>query len=147
MQGLPVCSAENVSDEAPEPAARSITCRGRNQLPWQESSTARDLTDQAQFFRVTHQFHPLCGQVLALVDRRLTWGEDRVYYHGEAGKLCRMNAQWTSLAAVDAFVMTSAGRSSLRVADLLQLVALIEQQKNALRSKSSKRKRQAASSK
>jgi len=85
--------------------------------------------------------------VFALVDRRLTWGEDRVYYHDEAGKLCRMNAQWTSLAAVDAFVMTSAGRSSLRVADLLQLVALIEQQRNALRSKSPKRQGQAASSK
>jgi hypothetical protein len=72
------------------------------------------------------------------VDRRSTWGEDRVFYHDETGKLCRMNAQWTSLAAVDAFVLTSAGRSSLHVADLLQLVALIEQQRNVLRSKKSK---------
>ncbi len=60
------------------------------------------------------------------MDRRRTWGEDRVYYHDDAGKLCRMNAQWTSVADVDAFVLTSAGRSSLRVEDLLQLVALIE---------------------
>jgi hypothetical protein len=100
-----------------------------------------------QFFEVTHPFHPLFGEVFALVDRRRTWGEDRAFYHDEAGKLCRINAQWTSLAAGDAFVLTSAGRSSLRVADLLQLVALIEQQRNALRSQKSKRRRQDASSK
>jgi hypothetical protein len=73
------------------------------------------------------------------VDRRAIWGADRVYYHDEAGMLRHMNAQWTSLAAVDAFVQTSAGRSSLRVADLLQLVALIEQPGDARRSKRSKR--------
>ena len=78
------------------------------------------------------------------MDRRLTWGVDRVFYHDEAGKLCHINAQWTSLAAVDAFVTTSAGRSSLRVADLLQLVALIDQQKNALSSKKPKRRCQSA---
>ena len=81
-----------------------------------------------------------------MVDRRTTLGVDRVYYHDEAGKLCHMNAQWTSLAAVDAFVMTAAGRSSLRVADLLELVALIEQRKNALRSERPKRQQRVASS-
>jgi hypothetical protein len=40
--------------------------------------------------------------------------------------------QWTSLAEVDPFVQTSAGRSSLRVSDLLQLAALIGQLKATL---------------
>ena len=81
------------------------------------------------------------------MDRRRTWGEDRVYYHDEAGKLCRMNAQWTSVADVDAFVLTSAGRSSLRVADLLQLVALVEQHRAATRAGKARRKGPKSSSK
>lgn len=67
------------------------------------------------------------------MERRKTWGENRVYYHDESGNLRRIATQWTSLAAADAFVMTSAGRSSLRVEDLLQLVVLVEQQRSALR--------------
>jgi len=63
------------------------------------------------------------------VERRKTWGENRVYYHDESGNLRRIATQWTSLAATDMFVMTAAGRSSLRVEDLLQLVVLVEQQR------------------
>ena len=81
------------------------------------------------------------------MDRRRTWGEDRVYYHDDAGKLCRMSALWTSAAEADLFVLTSAGRSSLRVSDLLQLVALIEQHRAAARASKSKRKRFDTSSK
>lgn len=73
--------------------------------------------------------------MFALVDRRLAWGEDRVFYCDDAGKLRRMAVQWTSMAALDAFVQTSAGRSSLRVSDLLQLAALIGRYKSALKSK------------
>lgn len=88
---------------------------------------------------MTHPFHPLRGQRFALVDRRRTWGEERVYYHDAAGQLHRICVQWTSLAEVDAFVQTSAGRSSLRVSDLLQLAALIGQLKAALKPARGKR--------
>jgi hypothetical protein len=47
--------------------------------------------------------------------------------------------QWTSLAEVDPFVQTSAGRSSLRVSDLLQLAALVGQLKATLKSVRGKR--------
>jgi Family of unknown function (DUF5372) len=100
-----------------------------------------------QFFEVTHPFHPLCGKVFALVDRRRTWGEDRVYYHDDAGKLCRLPAQWTSAADVDPFVVTSAGRSSLRVGDLLQLVALIERLQASMKTSKPKRRGSSAPSK
>ncbi len=66
------------------------------------------------------------GKVFALADRRRTWGEDRVYYHDDTGALCRMRAEWTSLAPVDPFVVTSAGRCDLRMRDLLELVEFVE---------------------
>jgi len=78
-----------------------------------------------QVFRVTHPFHPLRGCEFALVDRRTTWGEDRVYYHDEKGRLRRLPAAWTSVAALSAFEVLSAGRSHFRIEDLLQLVTLI----------------------
>ena len=79
-----------------------------------------------QLFEITHPFHPLLGKVYELADRRRTWGEDRVYYHDDDGKLRGMKAQWTSVADADPFVSVSAGRSSLHVRDLLQLVSMIE---------------------
>ena len=81
------------------------------------------------------------------MDRRRTWGEDRVYYHDDAGKLCRMPAQWTSATEVDLFVLTSAGRSSLRVSDLLELVGVIEQHRAAAKAFKSRRRGSDASSK
>ncbi|WP_207911269.1 DUF5372 family protein, partial [Roseateles saccharophilus] len=114
---------------------------------WQQPSTARDLADPLQFFEVTHPFHPMFGKVFALVDRRHTWGEDRVYFHDAAGRLCRMSAQWTSAAEVDLFVLTSAGRSSLRVSDLLELVGMVEQHRAAEEARKPHRKSSGASRK
>lgn len=74
---------------------------------------------------MTHPFHPLYGQEFDLVDRRRTWGEDRVYYHDRAGELKRLPAAWTSAAAADAFVWVSGGRAHFRVEDLLALARLI----------------------
>jgi len=75
------------------------------------------------------------------VDRRTAWGEERVYFRDDAGELKRMPAQWTSLGAADAFVSISAGRSSLRMQDLLQMVALVERLRDRQGSKKSKRAR------
>jgi hypothetical protein len=51
-----------------------------------------------------------------------------------------MNAQWTSAAEADLFVLTSAGRSSLRVSDLLELVVVIEQHRAAAKVRKPKRR-------
>jgi transposase len=59
------------------------------------------------------------------------WGEDRVYFHDETGRLRRLPAAWTSAAPPDAFVEISAGRSHFRTEDLLQLAALIARQRQA----------------
>jgi hypothetical protein len=68
-----------------------------------------------------------------LIERRTTWGEDRVYFQDARGELRRLPAVWTSLSARSVFETISAGRSHFRVEDLLQLGTLIAQEKQARR--------------
>ena len=72
-------------------------------------------------FRITHPFHPLRGTEYELVIRKLTWGEDRVFYYDPAGALKSFLTNVTDLLPEDAFERVSAGRSSFRVDDLLEL--------------------------
>ena len=44
---------------------------------------------------------------------------------GEDGELCGLPAAWTDAAAADPFVVIAAGRSRLRMADLLSLADLL----------------------
>jgi len=98
----------------------------------QEQSTTHRARGLRQFIRVTHPFHPLSGRRFELVDRRQTWGEDRVYYQ-DGRQLKRMPASWTSAVAPDLFVAISAGRALFRVTDLLELAALIFRQRDVQR--------------
>jgi hypothetical protein len=80
-----------------------------------------------------------------LADRRLTWGEDRVYYYDEAGALRRLPASWTSIGASTVFEKVSAGRSHFRTEDLLQLVTLIARQREVQPVQHKKRRRSVSS--
>ena len=51
--------------------------------------------------------------------------EDRACFHDEQGRICEIPLSWTNLAAVDPFVILSAGRSWFRFEDLLELARLI----------------------
>ena len=82
-------------------------------------------------FRITHPFHPLCGSEYELVTRRLTWGEDRVFYYDLDGNLKSLMANVTDVAAIDTFDQISAGRSALRVDDLMELRRLIDKRKQS----------------
>jgi Family of unknown function (DUF5372) len=62
-----------------------------------------------------------------LLARRPNWGEDRVMFFNEQGRLCSMLASWTSLAERDLFDQASAGRSWFRPDDLLRLSALVDE--------------------
>jgi hypothetical protein len=77
-------------------------------------------------FRVIHPFHPLSGREFSLVTYRHNWGEDRVYFHDDGGKLASLPARWTDVLAPDPVAVVSGGRSAFRVEDLLGLVDLIE---------------------
>jgi len=97
-------------------------------VPYQAPSTTPDPLRGEQFFHVTHPFHPWHGRTFELLERRTTWGEDRVYFHDEAGQLRRLPAAWTSVAVRSPFEVLAGGRSHFRIADLLQLAALIARQ-------------------
>jgi hypothetical protein len=75
---------------------------------------------------VTHPFHPWLGREFVFVAARQTWGEDRVFFFDEDGVQRSLPRGWTDAGDVDAFVALAAGRSAFRVADLLELVALLE---------------------
>jgi hypothetical protein len=75
---------------------------------------------------VTHPFHPRAGREYVFVAARQTWGEDRVFFLDEDGTQRSLPAAWTDAAAEDPFVVVAAGRSPFRVADLLDVAALLE---------------------
>src|SRR6516162_10815437 len=57
--------------------------------------------DRAQTFQVAHVFHPLHGRELAFLDQYLAWGEDRVCFRDDTGKLRYLPTDWTCLASPD----------------------------------------------
>ena len=82
-------------------------------------------------FRITHPFHPLCGSEYELVMRKLTWGEDRVFYYESSGKLKSLMTNVTDVVPSDDFGRISAGRSAFRMDDLLELRHLFRQAPNS----------------
>jgi hypothetical protein len=64
-----------------------------------------------------------------LVTRKLTWGEDRVFYYEGGGRLKSLMANMTDVVERDAFDRISAGRSAFRIDDLLELRRLLEKHK------------------
>jgi hypothetical protein len=61
-----------------------------------------------------------------LVGVRHNWGEDRVFFLDEEGTQCSLARGWTDAGDRDPFVVLAAGRSALRVEDLLALVELLD---------------------
>ena len=75
---------------------------------------------------MTHPFHPLLGRQFDVVTLRRNWGEDRVYYHDEEGRLCSIPTSWTSLAMPDPFIEAADGRTHFRFEDLLRLTEWLQ---------------------
>ena len=88
---------------------------------WIRQSNAPLCTGQVETFQITHPFHPWFGKTYLLLTYRQSWGEDRVYFHDEAGDIWSIPARWTNVVADDPFVVVAAGRSPFRVTDLIQL--------------------------
>jgi len=61
-----------------------------------------------------------------VVDRRRNRHGDRIWYRTADGIVRTMPLAWTSLAALDPFEVTSAGRASFRPDDLTRLAALLD---------------------
>lgn len=62
-----------------------------------------------------------------LATRKQNWGEDRVMFFDDQGRLRSLLASWTNVDEPDAFIQRSAGRAWLRADDLLRLRALLEE--------------------
>ena len=74
---------------------------------------------------MTHCFHPWFEREFVFVALRQTWGEDRVFFLDENGTQWSLPVAWTDAAEPDVFVAVAAGRSALRVDDLVALADLI----------------------
>lgn len=84
-------------------------------------STTLSCDRRSQVFLITHPFHPLCGQEFELIDRRLTWGEDRVYYYAAGNHLKSLPASYSNVQGADPFVLIANGRAYFRIDDLIEL--------------------------
>jgi hypothetical protein len=79
--------------------------------------------------RITHPFHPQCGQEIEFVVRRPHWGEDRVFYRLADGSATSLPAGWTSVVPEDPVVVVTRGRAPFRVDDLVELARLVSRLK------------------
>lgn len=68
-----------------------------------------------------------------LTTRKQNWGEDRVTFFDEAGRLRSLLASWTNVDEPDAFATAAAGRSWLRTDDLARLTVLVEEVRGAVK--------------
>ena len=76
--------------------------------------------------RITHPFHPHSGREFELICRRRHWGEDRVVYSGEDGRLRTISAAFTDVARADEFRLVAGGKAAFRTVDLMMLCALLD---------------------
>jgi Family of unknown function (DUF5372) len=76
--------------------------------------------------RIIHPFHPHSGREFDLICRRQHWGEDRVVYAGEDGRLRTISAALTDVAAVDEFRFVAGGKAAFRTIDLTMLCELLD---------------------
>src|SRR5690349_1574657 len=84
--------------------------------PPPNSGTAGHSGDRSAIaFTITHPFHPKRGCQLVLATRRQNWGEDRVMFFDDQGRLRSMLTTWTSLAGEDAFAQASGTLRQVRV--------------------------------
>jgi hypothetical protein len=67
----------------------------------------------------------LFGREFVLVTYRHNWGENRVYFHDDQGRLIALPALWTSVLPPDPVVALAAGRSPFRFTDLVELARLL----------------------
>jgi len=88
--------------------------------------------------RVTHPFHPLFAQQLRCVGRRHNRHGERLLLQADDAAVWSVPPQWTDLASPDPEVVMSNGRALLRVADLMELIDLVDRLsgKSAPRSRS-----------
>jgi hypothetical protein len=115
--------SHTLSDKCPRISRFSRAFQRTHSL---ESSTTHQADDRLRRFRITHPFHPLYDKEFDVIDYVHDWREHRVYFYGCKEKLTSIPTSWTNFLPEDPFITASSGRSYFRVAELLQLVAVIK---------------------
>jgi hypothetical protein len=75
--------------------------------------------------RVTHPFHPLSGQSFVCVGERYNRYGARLLLQVGDGSIHSLPRHWTDLVDPDPEVVIGKGRALVRVADLVDLAALL----------------------
>ena len=66
-----------------------------------------------------------------MIERKKTWGEDRVLYVDESAEMRLIPTSWTDVLEEDPFTIVSNGRSAFRFDDLKELSRLMKSIKEA----------------
>jgi hypothetical protein len=93
-------------------------------------STASQQNFNNRTFRIIHPFHPLKNIEFEIDVIIKVPGERRVFFFNQKGRKSSVPLDWTDIEPQDPFVVVSAGRSLLRVEDLLGLACLLGEIKN-----------------
>ena len=86
----------------------------------QQSITPTDKSN-AEYFTVTHCFHPLYQHKFKLVEYYRNWGQAKVSFLDDEGRLSFLPVEWTDLSPPDPFVLLSQGKALFRPGDLIEL--------------------------
>src|ERR1041384_6533861 len=81
---------------------------------WTRSSITTGADGLPKRFRVTHPFPPWFGREFELIDYRNNWGEDRVCFQDEQGRLDSILASYTDARGEDPYLAIAAGRALFR---------------------------------
>ena len=120
--------AWRVAPRSVEPARRPGTARESGHAPvacTSHKNAALSSTDQ-QLVRVTHPFHPLFARQLPCVGRRYNRHGERLLLQADDCAVWSVPPQWTDLVSPDPDIVMGNGRALLRVADLMELVDLVD---------------------
>jgi hypothetical protein len=90
------------------------------------SSTAGRADTTGLRVRITHPFHPHSGRDFELICRRQHWGEDRVVYASDDGRLRTISTAFTDVATLDEFRFVAGGKAAFRTVDLITLCELLD---------------------
>ena len=89
--------------------------------------------DGRKTFKIIHPFIPQHNNEYEFVDRRQTWGQDRVVYFDENGNAATILSSWTDVAEPDIFIVQSAGRCNFKYSDLVELSKILKYLKNSVK--------------
>jgi hypothetical protein len=87
---------------------------------------ARPPITGTRLVQVTHPFHPLRDQQLPCVGERHNRYGMTLLLETSDGAVCSVRPQWTDVVAPDAEIVLGGQRALFRVADLLELVRLVD---------------------